>query len=727
MSEAAANPDTSPVAERGASESRVPASVRHAIGVAGRPIASNPVLGLVGIILASAIVHGFRLLGPAFTGGDLLYHGALALSIVRDGLPLQGAYAGLPAYYPPGFHLALALPMALLGWSPLAADQLLFIVLLPVLPIGTYLLARRLTGRPWVAVLAAALTLFGGAYDLNPIRQWVNSLFLSGQASYPAYPRDLVFAVLPFAAWAFLRALGGDLATRRRIAWAALAGGLLGTAALVQVQLLLPVPFAFAAAALAVAIRDRNRRWVALAALVVSGLIAFALVAPWLAETIALIRRNAGVVLDSSDQLEPARFGSWSYPREFGIFLPLGLAGIGAVALMLRRPDGPRPAGVPGRWRSDPVEGGVLVAAWAVIPFVMGIAYDPGWPLEDALRPQRLWLIASQPLAILAAVGLVVVAEHFLARTRPRAVVPVIVLALVVACVPATLSTARTVAGSWTRDTYAQLDRVADRVPQFDQLLGTRGPRQTVLAPEEWSPLVWFEAGLPVVALNPPGYAKLAFDPDVFTGHAQDQRRADLADALRGDPSGLARVADAYAVTRIVVPRQGDLLAVRDSPAAVVARQGGLVGNGELVTGNGWDAERLRAGAEIVLPWTAPGDGALRVDVRLAEIFAGIRFGPRTLAFIAIDADGSRRTLATAVAPTSAGDWQTVRVEVRLTTGERLAIQAQDDTIIQNLKGWVAGSAVGLVDDLAAAGSTGWSVARDQTLAIVLSRASAPR
>jgi len=59
----------------------------------------------------------------------------------------------------------------------------------------------------------------------------------------------------------------------------------------------------------------------------------------------------------------------------------------------------------------------------------MAVFYDPGWPLEDALRPQRLWLLSSQPGAILAAIGLVALVRYVvgLRRHRPRLVRPAIV------------------------------------------------------------------------------------------------------------------------------------------------------------------------------------------------------------------------------------------------------------------------------------------------------------
>lgn len=683
-------------------------SVRHRAFPAGATAA------LLALVALSAVVHGFRVFSPAYPGGDLLYHGALALGLLRDGLPLQGAYAGLPAYYPPGYHVLLAGLMAALGASPGTAAAVLHLALLPALPVGTFLLARRLTGRPWVAVVAVALTLFGGAYDLNAGRQWVNSLFLGGQAAYPAYPRDLVFAILPFATYAFVRALepAPPRPTRARgsLAWAAAAGVLLGAAALVQVQLLLPIPVVFTATALVVAARDPGRRGRALAALCVTGGLALLLIAPWLIETVETIRRNGGVVLDSSDQLEPARFGFWSYPRQFGLFLPFGLLGAGAGLLFLRRAEGPRPLGAPGPWRPSVAEGGLLLATWWALPFALGVLYDPSWPLEDALRPQRLWLIASQPLAILVAIGLAIAVEHVL-RRRPAAVAPVVVAVVLIASIPATTATALVVARTWTADAYAMLDRAVDRVPHFDALLGRDGPRETVLAPEDWSALAWFETGLPVVALVPPGYAKLAFDPARFTPASQAERRAALVTAWSGDAAALAAVAAQFGATRIVVPRDDDRWALLSLAATAVVAADPTAARGSAVAeGNGWDALDLPAGGRLLLP---PGAaGPVRIAVRVARRGPGEAPAVR-LRLVAVPAAGADRPLGMIEIPAGAVDWRRGGIEVSLGPGERLAIDAESPVLLQSIAGWVPRS-----DPPA-----GWRVAMETAEAVVLERA----
>ena len=137
----------------------------------------------------------------------------------------------------------------------------------------------------------------------------------------------------------------------------------------------------------------------------------YLIVAPWLVWLAGTIRPNGGFSIDSSADLLPVRIGFWDYPIQFGLILPLAVIGAGVGLLFLRRPDGPRPNGEPGRWAPRPPEGGLLLVAWWVVPWTLAVLYQPSWPLEDALRPQRLWMIASQPGLILAAMGLVALVE----------------------------------------------------------------------------------------------------------------------------------------------------------------------------------------------------------------------------------------------------------------------------------------------------------------------------
>ena len=223
------------------------------------------------LLLGAIAVHGARALAPFYARGDLLYHWGLTNTILLGTFPPEGPYAGLPSYYPPGFHLLLAGLARLLGTDAPTATAILGLVWLPVIPLGAYLLTRRLTGRRDVALVAAVLTAFAGGFDLSADRLWVNSMFMVGQAFYPVYPRDLVFGLLPFAMLAFLRATDDG---SRALAWAALAGLLLGLCGLLQVQLLIPIPLSLAILVVVLGLRHPGRWRRLVGSLVVTGLVA---------------------------------------------------------------------------------------------------------------------------------------------------------------------------------------------------------------------------------------------------------------------------------------------------------------------------------------------------------------------------------------------------------------------------------------------------------------------
>ncbi|MGK2849446.1 MAG: hypothetical protein ACSLFN_00815 [Candidatus Limnocylindrales bacterium] len=648
---------------------------------------------LLGILALTVAIHGWRALLPFFVRGDLLYHWGLTHTILLGTFPPEGPYLDLPAYYPPGFHLLLAGLASLPGLDVTNATALLGVVWLPVIPLGAYLLARRVSGRSDVGLVAAALTAFAGGLDVSNDRLWVNSLSMVGQVAYPIYPRDLVFGILPFAILAFLNAIDGE---RRWPAWASLAGVLLGACGLLQVQLLLPIPAALAVVAVVIAWRERERSRVALAALVATGTVALAIVAPWLLSLASTIARNGGgVSIDSSEDLLPIRLGFWGYPIQFGIVLPLAIAGAGVVLLLARRSAG---SGTGGawfeRWRPQARLAAIVLLPWWIVPFGLAVLYQPTWPLEDALRPQRMWMVASQPGLILAAIGLVGLVDEVVAGrwrsvpSRARRAAPLLLATILVASLPATLATTRLMTFLWVEPQYAHLSFAADRVPDMGDLLDVTGPRPTVLTYEDWSSLVWYETGAAVVAVEPPGYAKLAFDPEVFTGFSQAERRLDLGRALGGDVQVLTETADRYGADRIVLARRDGALGLIGLPGVVAADLGRVDGASGRVAGNGFDQLALEAGSTLTLAVEAAATGALRLELRAGTDAAIGADGLRPAARVQIRV-GDRPPIDLVVPALRDAGLSVLPITVERSPGEPVVIEAIDRVLLQGILGFV--------------------------------------
>ena len=200
-------------------------------------------------------VYGVRMLAPFYARDDLLYHWGLTNTI----LVARSRQTGRTSDCPPTTHRAstsCSRPSRACSGSTRRPPPRCSGCLASVIPFGSYLLTRRLTGRRDVALVAAVLTAFAGGFDLSADRLWVNSMFMVGQSFVPAYPRDLVFGLLPFAVLAFLRATDHD---RRPLTSAVLAGVLLGLCGLIQIQLLLPIPGTLAFVVVVLGLRHRRR------------------------------------------------------------------------------------------------------------------------------------------------------------------------------------------------------------------------------------------------------------------------------------------------------------------------------------------------------------------------------------------------------------------------------------------------------------------------------------
>jgi hypothetical protein len=253
----------------------------------------------------------------------------------------------------------------------------------------------------------------------------------------------------------------------------------------------------------------------------------------------------------------------------------------------------------------------------------------------------------------------------------------------------------------WNDAQYAHLRLGPDRVPAMDDLLDVQAPRPTVLTYEDWSSLVWYETGAAVVAVDPPGYAKLAFDPGVFTGHSQAERRADLAAALSGDVGVLTATADRYGADRIVLARRGATIGLIGEPAVSAAAAGSVSGPSSIIVGNGYDAEMLETGTILTIPIAATG----RVDLEFRVLTAAgvpLRFSLAT-------GSTSREVVAT---PVVGADFSIVHATVDLPPGTLVRLAAIDPIAIQSITGFVADPGP----------PAGWALAKQTDDAIVWRR-----
>jgi hypothetical protein len=281
----------------------------------------------------------------------------------------------------------------------------------------------------------------------------------------------------------------------------------------------------------------------------------------------------------------------------------------------------------------------------------------------------------------------------------------VIVAVVLVATVPVTAATTRLLASTWTEPTYAHLRLGPDRVPDFATLLDVSPPRPTILTYEDWSSLAWYETGVGAIAVVPPGYAKLAFDPAPFTGHGQDERRIDLAAALRGDRDVLAATADRYGADRIVLARRGATTGLIRQPAALAAAAGLATGATHAIDGNGWDAVALDPGASLAIPVAATG----KIDLEIRLLTPAAASGATPARFRVRAGETAVDLTAT---PKPDADFTVVKTSIDVPTGGSLVLEAVDPITIQSVTGFVADPGP----------PAGWSVATTTDDAVVWRR-----
>jgi hypothetical protein len=262
----------------------------------------------------------------------------------------------------------------------------------------------------------------------------------------------------------------------------------------------------------------------------------------------------------------------------------------------------------------------------------------------------------------------------------------------------------------WIEPRYAHLQLDRDHVPDFGQLLDVRAPRPTVLTYEDWSSLVWYETGAAVVAVEPPGYAKLAFDPDRFTGVSQVQRRTDLATALSGDVARLVATADRYGADRIVLARRDGALGLFGQPASLSAALGSVEGPSAVVQGNGFDTVVLEPGSRITLP-LAEASGPIELELRAAFDGLPASSGTPPAGRLRVHV-GDASPIELSVPALPEVELSVVATSINRPAGAPIVIEAVDRIILQGVTAFVTDTGP----------PPGWAIAAETTDAVVWGR-----
>jgi hypothetical protein len=633
--------------ERDATDGRVHLSARTAA------------LVLVGIALAALLIQGGLFVQKTWLWtGDTIYHRAVMAEIQAGELLPGGPYAGLPAFYSPLLHyLAAAVGLAL-RIELTEAIRVLSILFAPLMPLAAFWLARVLGMDRATALAGAFFATFAGGLKLDEDRVWVDALFAGQHNFFPLFPRDIAFLLLPLGLGCVYRAVVHG--------WrpgAVLAGVAFGLMILAHTQTaVFAAPILGLYLALAVLLRPDLLRRAGRVSLVTAG-IALALSAFWWVWELWAIVQSRSFSVEMPASRVPVKLALAEFPLEFGVFLILGPIGVALTAGRLRR-------------ERDPAA--LLLLVWFVAPVLLAIFRPTGFPGGDTFFPRRLWQFASQPLVLMAALGLVAGVLRPLRLRGPLAGATLLAVGAV-AALPASIGTWQRIGEFWNQPDFA--DQEWDLAGNFG--MGpwlaadarARGPR-TVLAPTPEATLVWYYAGQKVVYLHRTAAIKLAFDVERMTGHGEAERHADLLAAYGGDPRELARVADQYGAAHVVLKRHGDRLAGVDAPARAFRPGGDRADDGRLVGTNHYEYLALAPGDRVAFEVWSPSDRTATVVLRAKRRGRGAA----TLGTLAVN----DTTIAMADSELPRDAWADVRREVPLRAGRnvvRLESAAQLEVI----------------------------------------------
>jgi hypothetical protein len=406
---------------------------------------------------------------------------------------------------------------------------------------------------------------------------------------------------------------------------------------------------------------DRFSRVVRLC--VVTSVVALAISAFWWGWQIVEIVQSRSFGVNMPAYRVPVKLAFEDLPAEFGVFLvlaPIGLLLVGRRLLRERSPAA------------------LLLLVWFLVPVLLAIFRPTGFPGGDTFFPRRLWQFASQPLMLIAGLGLVV---GLLRPLRPRwsLVGLVLVAVCLAASVPGSLGTIQRIDDFWNEPELADQRWDLDGNFAFGPFLAAEARRDglsTVLAPTPEATLVWYYSGEKVVYLKPTAAIKLAYDVQRMTGFGEAERADDLVKAYAGDPTVLTSIVQKYGARYVVLKRLGERLAGIDVPADGMAPNGETKGSGKVVETNHYEYFAVSPNDKVSFDVWSPSD-------RVATLVLRAKRRNRSSAVLGtLSVNGTTSTIADSELPRDT--WADVRRDVQFKAGRneiRLDSSAQLEII----------------------------------------------
>ena len=573
---------------------------RPATGAETRRAAMERVLG-VGLVVASLLFALFvqTALFERWSSslGDLLYHRGVAYTVAGGDWQGEGPYRGLISYsgglYPMLFgggarlfDLRFDTVLSVVSW---------FVTL--AFPLAALLLARRVWPNDWLSIgVFVALMTAAGPLSTATGDLWTDSVLPSGHNFSPAYPRDFALTTLFVGLWA-------ALSTRRRTRVLG-AGVTLAVTALFQAQIGALGALVIAAWWFWLACRSRKWRQPAVDVLATTAMVGVLTSWWWIPRVVAVIR-SRGLRLPIHPAREVVAIGPRDFVIGFGI---AGLIGVVGVLLVWRR-------------RFEPVGIFLVWLVLMVVPLLaLTMARNSGF-----VTSRRTLLLASVPL-----LGLAVPVIVGAMRALPRALAPVIVVAILAPSAPAMAATFGEVRHlPWSPGVFAGGDDVSAWTRVWDGLRhkAQRQGNLLVLTYDSVGMATWSFSGARVYSTFFPGVVKPGFDIERLTGVGYRERVRRLDAAFASGSDGLCRLGRAARADAFALDAKEGLVGVYDQTPAAQYRtdprdRTSASINRTVAPGvryrdtSGNDYLEVAAGGRVPLAWHGADIRLLRIDVQ---------------------------------------------------------------------------------------------------------------